>query len=329
MALLAETDHPGTTRHPPVQDRAGSTDDCAKPLLAFTGHPGGVAVGADGSLWVSNTLSGTIWKVAGDGTATPVVLGRTEFERGRDATTRVLAPAGLALAPDGSLFVADSSGHRVCAVAPDGSVRVVAGGANGYRDGPSTDAQFRNPLDVAFGPDGACYVADAGNDRIRRIAPDGSVTTVAGSIYDYGDGRGAAARFRRPAALDVDAEGTCYVADTGNNAVRRITPDGAVMTLAGAPPGGNGDGVGVGVGLRWPTGIAAGPGGVVWVADHGNGALRRIGPAGESCTSLRLAGLRWPVSVALRTDGTPVVAGAALYDVHAPEACLMVLEGAT
>jgi streptogramin lyase len=83
----------------------------------------------------------------------------------------------------------------------------------------------------------------------------------------------------------------------------------------------------VGVGLCWPTGIAAGPGGVVWVADHGNGALRRIGPAGESSTSLRLAGLRWPVSVVLLTDGTLVVTGAALYDVHAPEACLMVVRG--
>lgn len=327
MTVLVETDRTGTTPHPPAQDGAGSPSDCANPLLTFTGHPGGVAVGADDSLWISDTLSGTIWRVAGDGTTTPVVLGRPGLERGRDVATRVLAPAGLALAPDGSMFVADRSGHRVCAVTADGSVRVVAGGANGYRDGASTEAQFRSPLDVAFDPDGACYVADTGNDRIRRIAPDGSVTTVAGSIYDYGDGRGAAARFRRPAALDVDAEGTCYVADTGNNAVRRITPDGAVMTLAGMPPGGDGDGTGVGVGLCWPTGIAAGPGGVVWVADHGNGALRRIGPAGESSTSLRLAGLRWPVSVVLLTDGTLVVTGAALYDVHAPEACLMVVRG--
>ena len=328
MTVLVETGT-GATPHLPAQDGAESPSNCANPLLTFTGHPGGVAVGADDSLWVSDTLSGTIWRVAGDGTTAPVVLGRPGFEPGRDVATRVLAPAGLAQAPDGSMFVADSSGHRVCAVTADGSVRVVAGGANGYRDGASTAARFRNPLDVAFAPDGACYVADTGNNRIRRIAPDGSVTTVAGSIYDYGDGRGAAARFRRPAAIDVDVEGTCYVADTGNNAVRRITLDGAVTTLAGAPPGGDGDETRVGVGLCWPTGLAAGPAGIVWVADHGNGALRRIGPAGESSTSLRFAGLRWPVSVALRADGTLVVAGAARYDMHVPEACVLVVRGTT
>ncbi|MGH9080644.1 MAG: hypothetical protein ACRDYE_11340 [Acidimicrobiales bacterium] len=322
MTLLVEAAPTTPTGHPSAQDGVGSSGDCANPLLTFAGYPGGVAVGADDDLFVSDTPSGTIWRVAGDGTAASV------GEHGRGATTRLLAPAGLALAPDGSLFVADTSGHRVCAVGPDGSVRVVAGGADGYRDGASTEARFRYPLDVAFAPDGACYVADTGNDRIRRIAPDGSVTTLAGSIYDYGDGRGASARFRRPAALDVDTEGICYVADTGNNAVRRITPDGAVFTLAGTPPGGDGDGTGKGVGLCWPTGIAAGPDGILWVADHGNGALRRIGPAGASSTGLRLAGLRWPISVALRTDGMPIVSGATLYDVHAPKACVMVVRGA-
>jgi DNA-binding beta-propeller fold protein YncE len=108
-------------------------------------------------------------------------------------------------------------------------------------------------------------------------------------------------------ALDVDADGTCYVADTGNNAVRRVTPDGEVTTVAGAPPGGDADGAGVGVGLRWPTGIAAGHEGHLWVADYGNGAIRLIERTGLSTTTLRLEGRRWPVAVALAPDGEVVV----------------------
>lgn len=325
MTMLTEGNDNGAASQLPSHLPDDQSTRCVDPLFSFTGHPGGVARGAGGAMWISDVSSGTIWQVAADGSATPVVLRWNGVDNRQDRTPRIHAPAGLAVAPDGSLFVADSTADRVCAVAPDGSLRVVAGGTNGYRDGRSTEAQFRRPLDVAFAPDGACYVADTGNDRIRRIAPDGTVTTAAGSIYDYGDGFSVGARFRRPGALDVDAEGNCFVADTGNNAIRWIAPDGAVTTLAGEPPGGDSDGIGAGVGLRWPTGVAIGPDGTMWVADHGNGALRRISPAGESQTTLRLAGMRWPVAVALGTDGMLVVAGAALDDVHTPEACLLIL----
>lgn len=297
----------------------------AEALFSFTGHPGGLAIDGDGAILVSDSLSSTIWRVTDNGAAAPLIIIPTELEHGWERQIRLFTPAGLAFAPDGSLFVADSTHHRVCAVSPDGSLRVVAGGANGYRDGPGTQAMFRFPLDVALAADGTCYVADTGNDRIRAISPEGIVTTVAGSIYDYGDGRGPHARFRRPAALDVDAEGTLCVADTGNNAIRRVAPEGVVTTLAGEPPGGDSDGSGRGVGLRWPTGIAAGADDSVWVADHGNGALRQITAAGESTTEHRLSGLRWPTVVAWRGDGRVVVAGAALYDAHMPEACLMIL----
>lgn len=295
--------------------------------LSFAGRPGGVAVGPDGAVWVSDPLAGIIWQVV-DGQLTPVV-GRSR-SRGNLTTAQsleLLTPSGIAFGLDGTLYVADPSGQRVRAVASDGLVRVVAGGANGYRDGPGPDAQFRFPSDVAVDVDGALYVADTGNDRIRHITPEGNVTTLAGSIYDYGDGLGPQGRFRRPGALDVDADGTCYVADTGNNAVRAITPDGKVFTLAGSPPGGDRDGCGAGVGMRWPTGIVVGPGGDVWIADHGNGAVRCIDVAtGVSQTVLRLDGLRWPVSLAGREDGGVVVAVAELPDLYAPRAAILMLD---
>ena len=294
---------------------------CADGGFAFQGRPAGLAAAPDGTVLVSDATSRTIWRIGRGGApvvdATPAA--RIPDTNGR----RVLSPAGLALASDGTILVADTTGHRIWAVSPTGSLRLVAGSVYGYRDGPGAEALFRFPAGVAIGPDGTCYVADTGSDRIRTITPDGLVNTLAGSIYDYGDGRGAAARFRRPEAVTVDVDGTCYVADTGNNAIRRITPDGEVTTLAGSPPGGDRDGVGAEVGLRWPTGLALGGDGELWVADHGNGALRRIDRSGASTTPLRLSGRHWPVAVARAPDGAVIVAVAVLDDVHRPQACLI------
>lgn len=318
MTVLADE------RQPALSLDAGSTEPI-RAVAGFAGRPAGLAVAPDGALFVSDSASRTIWHLRSGGPAVAVVAEPIDSFAGSPGR-RMLTPAGLALAPDGTLFVADRTGHRIWAIAPGGGLRVVAGSVYGYRDGPGEEALFRFPADVALASDGTLFVADSGSDRIRTISPEGLVATLAGSIYDYGDGRGPAARFRRPAALDVDAQGSCYVADTGNNAVRRITPDGEVTTLAGSPPGGDSDGVGEDVGLRWPSGLAVGRDGCLFVADYGNGALRRIDPAGASTTCLRLSGRRWPAAVALRPDGEVLVAAVGLDDVRRPRACFFPVE---
>lgn len=292
---------------------------CDEESPTFPGRLGGIAVAPDGTVFVSVPASGDIWRLelpwARSASAAPI----ERVWRG-DATLQ--SPAGLAVGPDGSLFVADSTGHRVWVIPPAGEPRLVAGSVYGFRDGAASDALFRNPSDVAVGPDGTCFVADAGNHRIRTISPEGLVTTLAGSIYDFGDGRGPDGRFREPLGLDVDGDGTCYVADTGNNAVRRVACDGATTTLAGVPVGGKADGIGAEVGLRWPTGIAIGHDGELWVADHGNGALRRIDPHGASTTALRLAGRSRPLAVALAPDGAVLVAAEVIGTEGQRQSCL-------
>src|SRR5262245_47686926 len=111
---------------------------------------------------------------------------------------------------------------------------VLAGdGVPGVLDGRTDRARFSDPFGVVSAPDGTVYVADAGDaQRIRRIAPDGNVSTLAGGELGYRDGLGEQARFRTPSGLTIDASGALYVADTGNNMIRRIAPDGEVSTVA-------------------------------------------------------------------------------------------------
>ena len=157
-------------------------------------------------------------------------------------------------------------------------------GTKGYKDGPAAQAQFHLPNNVAVDHSGNVYVADTANDVIRKITPDGIVTTLAGVSRSKGsaDGQGANARFWAPFGIAVDDAGTVYVADTANNAIRKITADGVVSTLAGLAghPGTN-DGSGFEARFRNPWGVAVdNTDGDVFVADMSNNTIRRITPAG-------------------------------------------------
>ena len=171
-------------------------------------------------------------------------------------------------------------------VAPALVISTFAGqpGTKGYTDGPAAQAEFHLPNNVAVDHSGNVYVADTANDVIRKITPNGTVTTLAGVSRSRGsaDGQGANARFWAPFGIAVDAGGTVYVADTANNTIRKITTDGVVSTLAGmaAHPGTN-DGDGFEARFRNPWSVAVdNADGNVFVADMSNNTIRRITPAG-------------------------------------------------
>jgi sugar lactone lactonase YvrE len=165
-------------------------------------------------------------------------------------------------------------------------VRVIAGdGIAGMRDGDGTRARFTDPFGVAAGPDGSIYVADAGDaPRIRRVGLDGSVSTIAGSTRGYADGIGPFARFDTPSGLAIDAQGSLYVADTGNNAIRRITPDRIVSTMAGGGGAGHLDAAGTMARFNGPIGIAVDRTGRLIVADTYNDRIRAIEVDGSVAT---------------------------------------------
>ena len=161
----------------------------------------------------------------------------------------------------GNLYVADTDNDAIRKITPAGVVTTLAGtaGSSGHSDGKGAAAQFLAPEGVAVDGAGNVYVADTENSVIRKITPDGMVTTLAGKWPYVGpnDGVGADATFDTPEAIAADAAGNVYVADTDDFIIRKITPAGVVTTLAGkGRTPGISDGAGITARFDTPTGIA-------------------------------------------------------------------------
>lgn len=202
---------------------------------------------------------------------------------------RFAYPMGIAIAPDGTLYVVDDENQTVRKITPLGAVTTVAGlaGSQGSADGPGPAARFYHPVGLALDASGTLYVTDADNHTIRKMTLTGEVTTLAGAAGHKGsaDGPAMAAQFNRPQGVAVDAHGTVYVADTENQTIRKITPDGAVTTLAGAArQKGSLDGRGAAARFHDPAGVAVDANGIIYVADNGNHTIRKVTAAGEVTT---------------------------------------------
>ena len=238
--------------------------------------------------------------LAGDGVA--------GMRDGAADRARFSDPFGVAAAADGAIYVADAGeAQRIRRIAADGAVTTIAGGARGYQDGPVAQARFDTPSGVAIDAWGTLYLADTANHAIRRISPDGMVSTIAGDgTAGYRDGPGRDARFNGPIGVAVDASGRVIVADTYNDRIRAIAPDGTVTTVAGSGKPGYVDGAGPAAQFDTPCGVAVAPDGTIYVADTGNSALRAITAAGNVSTvqAWGIDGLAQPIGIAVAADGT-------------------------
>jgi sugar lactone lactonase YvrE/murein DD-endopeptidase MepM/ murein hydrolase activator NlpD len=212
--------------------------------------------------------------------------GTSGVEDGPSFAAQFTDPFGVAVRADGTIFVTDAGDRpRVRRIAPDGRVETFAGGERGFADGDGPAARFDTPSALAIDADGVLFVADTGNHAIRRISPDGRVTTLAGGgTPGDADGRGADARFNGPVGIALDRGNRVIVADTYNDRIRAIDHDGNVTTLAGGAGTGAGDGAAAGARFDTPCGVAVGAGGRIFVADTGNGTIRRIEASGDVST---------------------------------------------
>ena len=222
------------------------------------------------------TLAGTVSGYDGDG--------------GPATSARLAGPEGTAIAADGSVVIADTQNDAVRRVAPDGVITTIAGGnGRGFLGdgGQAVDAELDSPSDVAVLADGTVLISDTGNDRIRAVAPDGVIRTVAGSARGLaGDGGPAVlARLDQPRGLTALPGGGYLVADAGNARIRAVSASGVITTVAGTVPGFAGDG-GPATAARLSDPRSASPveGGGVLIADLGNRRIRRVAPDGTITT---------------------------------------------
>lgn len=290
--------------------------------------PYGVAVDSADNLYVADTTNCTIRKVSSSGVVTTLagLAGTPGSANGVGGAARFYYPCGVAADGAGNVYVADTWTHTIRKVTPGGVVSTWAGLALaiGNADGTGSAARFQFPQGVAADSAGNVYVADTSNHTLRKVTPDGAVTTLAGLAGNPGttDGTGSAARFHSPSSVALDNAGTVYVADSSNHTLRKVTPAGVVTTLAGlAGSSGSADGVGSAARFNNPRGVVLDGDGNLYVADAANCTIRKVSSDGMVITLAGVAGssgsadgmadgarFNYPYGLALDSAGNLVVA---------------------
>ena len=272
----------------------GHTGDGGPALAAAIAHPRGIVFLRDGSFVFAEPFANTVRRVAPDGTITTIAgTGETGYsgDGGPATAARLFLAHGVAQLPDGSLLVADAGNNRIRRIA-DGIITTVAGtGAHGFSGdgGPAVLARIANPRGVAALPDGGFLIPDTDNNRVRRVFPDGTIKTVAGTGTPgfSGDGASAlAAEFRSPFGVAPIADGGFLVVDAGNSRIRRVSRDGTIATVAGTGVNGfsGDDGRATSAEIDQPHNVAVLPDGGFMIADTFNNRVRRVWPDGTITT---------------------------------------------
>ncbi|MBX3014394.1 MAG: hypothetical protein KF832_22925 [Caldilineaceae bacterium] len=270
----------------------GTTDfsgDGGPATSAALNMPAGVVIDSTGNLYIADTGNNRIRKVdtnsiistiAGNGTA--------DFSGdGGPATSATLNnPAGVAIDSTGNLYIVDAWNNRIRKVDANGIISTIAG--NGTADfsgdgGPATSATLNNPTGVAVDSAGNLYIADAWNNRVRKVDVNGVITTVAGNgILDFNNDEGPATSvsFYAPSDVAVDSAGNLYIADSGNSTIRKVDTNGIITTVAGNGEAGvSGDGEpAASVSLVGPVSVAVDSAGNLYIADNSTSTIRKVAP---------------------------------------------------
>jgi len=239
--------------------------------------PIGIAEGLDGNLFIADQTNHKIRKITiGQGVSTYAGTGILGYSNGMNGQFN--RPYGIVVDSKGNIFVADYANHSIRKVSIDGEVSTFAGiNSGGWVDGVGGAARFNLPFALAIDHADNLFVSDHRNNRIRKINPDGLVSTLAGSgEAGFLDGAAMEAKFDGPTGITVDQEGNVYVSEYYNNVIRKIGVDGIVSTIAGDGSRGYSDGDAFSAKFNQPYDVAVDHEGKVYVADYSNHMIRMV-----------------------------------------------------
>lgn len=317
----------------------GFSGDGGPALYAGLSSPAGIAVDNSGNVFIADTVNYRVRRVSPQGVITTVAGNGTNGfgGDGGSATSAQLSfiyagnyTSGVAVDADGNLFIADSANNRVRRVTPQGIITTVAGdgsGGFGGDGGQATSAQLSYPSAIAADASGNLFISDYYNDRIRKVTPQGIISTVAGDgTRGFGGDGGPAtsAALYAPLGLALDPSGNLFIADMGNNRIRKVTPQGAISTVVGNGTWGfSGDGgPAISAELERIYGVAVDKFGNILVPDWSNDRIREVAldgtistVAGGNGSGLGSGGpatsdeLFYPWAITIDTTGNLFIAG--------------------
>ena len=274
---------------------SGDGGPAVRAQISGTSYGPRLAVDPAGNLYLADSYNNRIRKVSRDGTINTIAgngIGCCfSGDDGPATHAQFYVPAGVAADAAGNVYVADTFNDRIRKIDRAGVITTVAGTTAaapvGTGDGPAIQARLAWPTGLRLDATGNVYIADAGTMRVRRLSPDGTITTIAGSgpgVPGYGGDGGAAtsAQLSWPKDIAFDAQGNIYIADTGNCVIRKVSPLGVITTIAGnGLPGYSGDGgSATNALLNLPSGLAIDSAGNIYVADTNNYRVRMISTSG-------------------------------------------------
>ena len=276
-------------KHPLVTTLAGNgtlgfADGDAK--SASFSNPMGVAVDSSGNVYVADSRNNLIRKITPDGTVSTLAgSGKQGSADGKGTAASFFFPTALATDINGNVFVADTDNSLIRKITPDGMVTTFAGKPTKIINDIKDTAGMDHPSGIAVDKSGNVFVSDLNKDFIKKVTPAGKVSIVAGN-GDRGkkDGKGNMASFYLPAGLALDDKGNLYVCDSYNNMIRKISPDGMVLTVAGRSKRGSKDGKDTAASFWHPNAVTVDKAGNLYVADMGNNKIRKITPGGAVTT---------------------------------------------
>jgi alpha-tubulin suppressor-like RCC1 family protein/sugar lactone lactonase YvrE len=332
--LIRKVDSDGLISTVAGDGNAVYSEDGGAATATSLNYPTGVAADSSGNIYISDTNNYRIRKVdkATGNISTFAGNGTSGFNGDEMAATAasLISPRGVLVSSAGTVFFVDENSHRLRVVTADGMIHTLAGGGGaGYSGdgGAAVDANLSFPHAISRDNNGNVYIADTYNHRIRKVTTGNIISTLAGNgVAGFGGDRFAAtaAQLSSPSGVAVDSSGNVFIADTGNNRIRKVTPGGIITTVAGTGIAGyNGDGADTTTAtLNSPRGMTFDNSGNLFVADSGNHRIRKITPGGVISTAAGdgiagyngdgsdgpLASLNAPRGVAIDNNGSLFIA---------------------